>query len=311
MSDGPADTFAGECRRPRSLSPGPKSPCPHGHPRYLAYALILLFLFSLAPVVLAQEAPDTTNHSFWSRYNISRLATIGIAGGTLVYSAGVWWVNDYRPFHYTQAPWFEDKLGIDKIGHMFTSYAMFRSINEILLWGGHDPNTAFWWAAGISAFHGFLVEVGDGYSRYGFDYRDLTFNYIGLGYGMLREKVPFFQNFELKWSLYYPLNRHAFKVNSLYDYHIYWMSIRVHSLLPEDWKPYWPAFLQVAVGLGADGNVTRRTYCLSLDYNLEKIPLEGSEIGLFKKLLNLFHLPAPGVKFSKGHPPEWRLLLLN
>lgn len=273
---------------------------------------VVCFLLAFSSLhVLAQPPADSTDTSYWIRRTISHAATIGVVGGTLAYSAGVWWVNDFRPFHFTQATWFDDKLGIDKIGHMFTSYAMFRSIHDILRWGGDEPETAFWWAAGIAAFHGFAVEVGDGFSRYGFDYRDLTFNYIGLGYGMLREQVPFFRSFELKWSLYYPLNRHAFKINALYDYHIYWMSVRVHDLLPAPVSQYWPPVLAVAFGLGADDNVTRRTYCISLDYNLEALPGRGPVLGLLTKLLNLFHLPAPGVKFSKGHPPEWRVLLLN
>jgi hypothetical protein len=281
--------------------------------RVLGLALLLLCAAAtLLPHTLrAQTIPDSTESGFWSRRNLSRVGTIGIAGGTMIYSAGVWWVNDYRPFHYTQGPWFEDKLGIDKIGHMFTSYAMFDAVNNVLLWGGHDTSSSFWWAAGIAAFHGFAVEVGDGFSQYGFDYRDLTFNYLGLSYNMLRQKVPLLQNFSLKWSLYYPLNRHSFKINSLYDYHIYWMSVRVHGLLPEGWKPYWPPILALAFGLGADDNVHRRTYCLSFDFDLEQLPLEGRDAGVLKKLLNLFHLPAPGIKFSHGHAPEFQLLLLN
>jgi hypothetical protein len=194
---------------------------------------------------------------------------------------------------------------------MYTSYFMFRALNETLKWGGHSDNAAFFWGAGIAAFHGFVVEVGDGFSPFGFDYKDLNFNYIGLAFAMLRERVTFLQNFEMKWSLYYPLNQHAFKINALYDYHIYWMSMRVHNLLPADWQPYWPRFLQIAFGLGAADDVTRRTYIIGLDYNLELIPIEGKDATLLKTILNMFHLPAPGVKLSKGHPPEFRLLLLN
>ncbi len=239
------------------------------------------------------------------------IAAAGLAGGTLAYSAGIWWINDYRPFAFTQGDWFTDKLGVDKIGHMYTSYFMFHAIDDILIWGGHGKQTSFWWAAGIAAFHGFAVEVGDGVSRYGFDYKDLTFNYIGLSYAMLQEQIPLLRNFDIKWSLYYPLDRHSFKVNALYDYHIYWMSARVHQLLPSPWKPYWPSFLQVAFGLGADGNLGWRTYNLSFDYNLELVPVEGRDASLLKKILNMIHLPAPGVKFSQGHPPVYQLLLLN
>jgi len=273
--------------------------------------LSLLFTHPAAPQALQTPDDVIMDHTFWSRYNMATVGAAGLAAGTIAYSAGVWWVNDYRPFSFTNAPWFEDKLGIDKIGHLYTSYFMFHALHKTLLWGGHSKNDAFWWAAGIAVFHGFVVEVGDGFSPFGFDCRDLAFNYSGLAYGILQEEVPFLKNFEIKWSLYYPLNKHSFKINSLYDYHIYWMSFRVNELIPRSWEPYWPDFLQIAFGLGADDNVTRRTYILSFDYNLELFPIHGRDASLLKKILNMFHLPAPGVKFSKGHAPEFQLLLLN
>ncbi len=111
---------------------------------------------------------------------------------------------------------------------------------------------------------------------------------------MLQAKVPFFENFQIKWSLYYPMTHHSFKVNDLYDYHIYWMSFRVEELLPRSWNPYWPGFFQIAFGLGTKDHMTRRTYNIALDYNLELLPFEGRDLNLFKKLLNMIHLPDPG-----------------
>lgn len=75
-------------------------------------------------------------------------------------------------------------------------------------------------------------------------------------------------------------------------------------------KEVWPDFLQVSFGVGTM-NHRQRTHLLSFDYNLETIPLDGQDFNLVKKLFNMLHLPAPGVKFSKGHAPEWQLLLLN
>jgi hypothetical protein len=284
---------------------------------------LLLTLLAASLLLHTAAFPQTTpsdstrtdslqvDHSFFSRWNIARLGAFTLVAGTLVYGAGVWWVHDSRPFHFWNEPWWGDANGVDKIGHMYTSYFMFHALHEMLLWGGHDPDASFWWASGVAAFHGLAIEIGDGFSDYGFDYRDVTSNYTGLLYGMLQAKVPFFRNFEIKWSLYYPMTHHSFKVNDLYDYHIYWMSFRVHELLPSAAKPYWPSFLQIAFGLGTKEHTMRRTYNISLDYNLEKIPIEGKDINLIKKLLNMFHLPAPGITLSKGHAPEYRLLLLN
>jgi hypothetical protein len=259
--------------------------------------------------------PDSaeTSHDFWSRYNVATMATGGLVGGIFVYGWGVWWKNDYRSFRFwtDRGGFFNAHLAIDKVGHMYTGYYIFHATNHLLTWGGHDENAAFWWAAGISAFHAFMVEVGDGFTEYGFDYQDMLSNWTGVGLSVLQQKVPFFSNVEMKWSLYYPLNRHAFIINDLYDYHIYWLSFKVNNLLPKSVEPFWPDWLQLAFGYSGADNVTRREFILGFDYNLEMIPIEGTDINLVKKLLNLFHLPAPGVKFSPGRSPEFRFLLLN
>ncbi|HTP14061.1 MAG TPA: hypothetical protein VMM37_10545, partial [Bacteroidota bacterium] len=76
---------------------------------------MLLLLPTIVPARSELSKPDSVcqdssaveqGHTFWSRYNVARMGAIGIAGGTMVYSAGVWWVNDYRPFHWWNAPWF-------------------------------------------------------------------------------------------------------------------------------------------------------------------------------------------------------------
>ncbi|MFH1194218.1 MAG: DUF2279 domain-containing protein [bacterium] len=280
--------------------------------------LLLAFLLSTNKTMFAQDSTEVVDsteisHSFWSKYNMSKYAAGGMALGTLGYAYGVWWKNDFRSFRFFQEGQgvFDAHLAIDKIGHFYTSYFMFHSIDEILKWGGHDKDEALWWAAGVSAFHAFAIEVGDGLSEYGFDPEDLIWNWSGVGYSMLQEKVPFFKNFQFKWSLYYPLSKHAFKVNDLYDYHIYFISAKVNNLLPEQMEKYWPDFLQIALGYSGRNNVTEREFILSFDYDLELIPIEGDFAALLKSIFNMFHLPAPGVKFSPGHKPEFQLLLLN
>ena len=241
------------------------------------------------------------------------MTTAALVGGIFVYGWGVWWKNDYRSFRFWNDPqsFLDAHLAIDKAGHMFTGYYIFHATNDILNWGGHEKESAFWWATGISAFHAFVVEVGDGFSEYGFDYSDMLSNWAGVSLSVLQQKVPGISNVEMKWSLYYPLNRHAFIVNDLYDYHIYWLSFKVNNFLPKSIEPLWPDWLQVALGYGATDHVTRREFIVGFDYNLETIPIEGTDINLIKKLFNMFHAPAPGVKFSPHHHPEFRLLLLN
>lgn len=279
------------------------------------HTLSLALVIVLAGEACSQPTPDSANtsHDFWSRYNVASMTTAALVGGIFMYGWGVWWKNDYRSFRFWNDPqsFLDAHLAIDKAGHMYTGYYIFHATNDILNWGGHDKESAFWWATGISTFHAFMVEVGDGFSEYGFDYSDMLSNWTGVGLSVLQQKVPGFDNVEMKWSLYYPLNRHAFIINDLYDYHIYWLSFKVNNFLPESVERLWPEWLQLAIGYGGADHVTRREYIVGFDYNLEMIPIEGTDINLIKKLLNMFHAPAPGVKFSPGHHPEFRLLLLN
>ena len=279
----------------------------------LAALLALLLTGELSAQTMAAPDSIAISHEFWSRHSLSTVATAGLVGGMIVYGWGVWWENDFQSFRFWNDPnsFYDAHLAVDKAGHMYTGYFIFQATNDILRWGEHDKDAAFWWATGISTFHAFVVEVGDGFTEYGFDYQDMLSNWTGVGFGILQQRVPILNNFELKWSLYYPLNRHSFKVNDLYDYHFYWLSAKVNNLLPKSLEPLWPDWLQIAVGYGAADNVTRREFAVGFDYDLEMIPIEGTDINLVKKLLNLIHLPAPGVKFSRGHSPEFRLLLLN
>ena len=188
---------------------------------------ILALSTLLACQASAQSFNETdstgSSHGFWSRYSLSTATTATLVGGIFIYGWGVWWKNDYRSFRFYKEskPFFDAHLAIDKVGHMYTGYFIFHATNDILRWGGHDEDANFWWSTGISMFHAFMVEVGDGFSEYGFDYQDMLSNWTGVGISILQQKVPILSNFEIKWSLYYPLNRHAFKINDLYDYHIY------------------------------------------------------------------------------------------
>ncbi|HEX9007495.1 MAG TPA: hypothetical protein VF889_09385, partial [Bacteroidota bacterium] len=106
------------------------------NPRTLFLPLILWTL-SVAPAISGPltsggvAAPDSLPaHGFWSRYNMSRVAAAGLLGGSLAYSAAIWWVNDFRPWHHDHSGWWDTDMGVDKEGHLYTCYYMFRAIND-------------------------------------------------------------------------------------------------------------------------------------------------------------------------------------
>jgi hypothetical protein len=246
-----------------------------------------------------------------------RVVSTGLAGalvaGSLVDSYYAWWKDSSRPFRFRAEGWFGDShLGIDKLGHLYTSYLYFHTVRTILLWGGHDPRAATAWGAGLSAFFALSIEVGDGVSEYAFDYQDLVFNAAGIGYALLQTEVPVFRNFDLKWS-FVPAGGYRFppRFTREYDAHIYWLAVNVHGLLPEEWKPVWPEILQIAAGYSVGDGVTRREVAVGLDLRLRVFDPPNPEAKLLIRTVDHFHVPMPGVKFSPGRSPEWRAFLLH
>jgi len=238
--------------------------------------------------------------------------TAGILAASLVESYYSWWKDADGQFTFRAEGWFAGHRGIDKAGHLFTSYFYFRTFRNILLWGGYHPTTAYWWAAGLSAFFALSVEIGDGVSEYAFDYQDLVFNAAGLGYGMLQTEVPALRNFNLKWS-YVPAGGYRFppRFTEHYDAHTYWLTANVNNLLPASLEPWWPDFLQVGIGYSVADNISRSEWLLGFDYNLEILNPDNPDLRLLVKTLDSFHYPAPAVKFAEQKEPEWLLIHTN
>lgn len=301
------------------------------------FLLIFLFLFLYNSNSLAQSTFDSTTATHdetpWY-FQKKTIATTGIAAHTVftfLLEYSWWWKGNYHSFRYeNDGFWNNYSLGVDKIGHFYTTYFYYNSLREILVWGGYSQSTAEWWSAGISLFYALSIEIGDGYSTYAFSLVDFTANTLGFTYGFLQNQVPFLQNFKFKWSYYpsghIPLDRY-FRLTDDYDGHIYWMSIDVHNLLPESWKSYWPKFLNIAIGYSGENIYGRpswaagpaigstgipvRKFAISLDYNLSSITTTSKTWTALKNISDLFHYPAPGARFVQSKPPAFKTFLLN
>lgn len=233
----------------------------------------------------------------------------GLLVGSLVDSYYAWWKGATKPFTFYTEGWFSgDHIGIDKTGHLFTSYFYFHTFRNIMLWGGFEPSTALWWAVGTSAFFALSIEIGDGVSDYGFDYQDLVFNFSGIGYGILQTQFPVLKNFNFKWS-YVPRDGYRFPPHftNHYDEHTYWLAVNVNGLLPAALEPYWPDVLQIAVGYGVDDGISKREGVIGLDFNLEVFPTHSEDLLLLQKTVNMFHIPAPAIKFTEKKVPRYYL----
>lgn len=277
-------------------------------------ALLLTLLALAAPAVRGQSYPEDRflypPPGPGARTTLSAVLVGTVGTLILVDSYYSWWRDAEEPFHVYNPPWFAENSGIDRVGHLFGSYAYYRAFRDILLWGGHDRSTARWWAAGISAFAGLSIEIGDAVSPYGFDAKDIVFNLFGIGYGILQEEVPVMRNFPLKFSYWSTTGlRSPANFTTDYDAMTIWMGVDVHGLTGEE--TWWPDWLGVAVGYGVDEQATRSEVLLSFDVNLEAFDFGNPDVRLFQSMANLVHLPLPGVKFTEGKPPTWSPLLLR
>lgn len=237
----------------------------------------------------------------------------GVLAGSLLNSYFEWWKDSGARFHFVREGFLDDySLGIDKIGHAYTSYFYFRAVRTVLLWGGYGSDEAFWWGAGASAFFAVSVEIGDGMSPYGFSWEDLTGNMLGLGFGMVQARFDFLRNVSFKWS-YIPQDgwRWPPRFTDHYDSHTYWLAFNVHRMLPEGPARFWPEWLQVAVGYGVDARQTRRELVIGLDLNLEAFATENEDLLMVERVVNAFHVPFPAVKFTEHDRPKWYLVHSN
>ena len=254
-------------------------------------------------------------------------------GSTLAFSIPIvmleyqwWWREDYKykphAFRFGNDGWFENySLGVDKCGHFYTSYLYFRTFYDLMRWADYSESTALWTAFAVPAAHAISVELCDGFSRYSFSSNDLIANFSGIAYAYAQTKVPYLQNFNIKWSYYVttaadgPSADHGFAAD--YTGHTYWLSVNMKGVLPEKFAAWWPKYLNVAVGYGAS-NVSygehaanaRHKFVIALDYNLGALPIVDDTWALLARFADKFHYPAPGIKAYTGGTVQAKPLLL-
>jgi hypothetical protein len=287
---------------------------------FLAAIFCTIFLGSSSAQLLNPPEQGDTTRSLLTRKNVITAGIVAHTAFTFVLEYKWWWEGNYHPFGFVQEGFLNDvALGVDKFGHFYTHHVYFHALYNILKWGGYDESMVLWASTIVPALYGLSLEIGDGYSSYLFSTEDLVADLLGIGYGLLQVKHPFFNNLKIKWS-YFPVvhvNSFDHPFSEDYDGHIYWLSANVHNLLPESAQNYWPRFLNVAVGYGGK-NISAgsegpklRKLAIALDYNLIVLPLNGETWDPIKNIIDLFHFPAPGVRIIETEPAEIKPVLLH
>ncbi|HMG14513.1 MAG TPA: DUF2279 domain-containing protein, partial [Saprospiraceae bacterium] len=184
------------------------------------------------------------------------------------------WYKQYprEAFHFFNDS--KEWLGMDKAGHLVSSYAECRYLYEGAKWTGMKENTAVWTGVGVaSAFH-LSVEVLDGFSsKWGFSISDVGANLMGVGLFAAQQWGWKEQRILAKWSnMPQPysdspiLSNEGSSTSSLakrakdlfgtsypesffkdYNATTAWLSFNLRSFFPTSKIPAW---LNIAVGYG-------------------------------------------------------------
>lgn len=293
--------------------------------KFLSVILLGAVLLPELSVSQSQTEPDSM---FWfmKRKDFATFTTVAWSAGAVFMEFQWWWRDDYLYKQHSfrlanDGLFYNYSYGVDKLGHLFTSYLFFHTTYDFLRWADFDQKTAVISAIAVPVAHAVAIEFADGFSKYAFNPTDLYFNFAGIGYGVLQVEYPFLRNFNIKWG-YWPTSsvkrpNPDWGPASDYNGHIYWLACDVYNLLPEPAKNYWPKFLNIAVGMGAknvsfgDTGTPKHKFAIGLDWKMTELPLEGDTWGILKNLIDKIHFPAPGVKVYSGEKPRGKALLLH
>lgn len=287
---------------------------------------LFLFLVNFTLAVNGQSffACDTS---------LNKARTIGVSvfdgiawGGSIASLQYVWYADFAKaPFHTfnDNAEWQQ----MDKVGHMITSWNFARAGGDLFEWSGLNHRTAAVIGAAYSVGYMTTFELLDGFNAdWGFSWGDVAYNSLGSLTYWSQEFLWNHQYAKFKFSfhnsglsVYRPdVLGNDFTSRTLKDYNgqTYWMSFNPVYWFKEESKI--PAWINLSLGysiedqLYGDGSVyitqggstqqifvPYKQYFLSLDIDLEEIPVSKPWLRFVLRTLNVVKVPFPALEFSE------------
>lgn len=284
----------------------------------LWHSALLLLLFSCLSATA--QLPDSSQ----LRQKRLKPLLIGSAAGYGGLQLGLyqlWYAEQPQSsFHF-----FNDNrqwMGVDKMGHSYSSFQLSRISSEALQWAGVPARKASLYGS----LGGFLlmapIELMDGFaSGYGASWGDLAANGLGsLLYGLQQwhwqesRIKPKFSFHPSPYASQRPsLLGGSFPSQLLKDYNgqTYWLSVGVKKFLPE--SSAYPGWLNLAVGFGTEAMVYARPeqsraagykpkaqLYLAPDLNLSHFKSNKRLVRILLFVLDGIHLPAPALEINKN-----------
>jgi hypothetical protein len=171
---------------------------------------------------------------------------------------------DTNEFFVADEPLFAEATyagGADKLGHMWSNYALTRGTTAVLTAAGWPRLQSSIASALLTEVAFTLTEVQDGFYMYGFESHDMVANIAGAGLGVLMENVPAVDRlFDFRVE-YFPSRdyRRSFRqtgsidIGQDYSGQSFIIALHLGAIPPlgeTEWT-YWSRFLDLAVGFEA------------------------------------------------------------
>jgi hypothetical protein len=276
------------------------------------------------PITMYTPAPFDLHGETVGPVNSTRLWLMGgtmFAANTaiVIYFFDTYYNDEFAtraPFH-TFDDWYNADLNVDKLGHIWSAQAYAQAMYHMFRWANITETGSMYWSSGLAFLFQLEMEITDGlFEKWGFSWWDTAANAVGAAWPNLQRVYPSLQPVMLKMS-YHPsasVKKGWIEHDYLRDYDgfTYWLALTVEDLLPAKAKPFWPDWLGIAVGYGANNTMLgdkiynsnngvgqgEQEWYLALDYDLRKLPGDTAFLRWLKESLNIFHLPAPAIRLT-------------
>lgn len=313
---------------------------------------LLLWTLAYIPTLFAQQQPYIIQRQFQKPnsifindtvYNKKRAKWVNYsaAGGYIAmwgYLGPVWYgKEELSPFHFfnDMHEWQQQ----DKGGHILGGYHFAHWMIDAYKWSGMPKKRALIQGGVIGFVAMSTVEVFDGFGKsWGASLPDIGANFLGTALAVGNEWAWNEQRIQRKVSYYpsiYTRKDSVAKYGNVlgknlpewilkdYNGHINWVSVRVHSFLPEsEFKNFYPRWLNWSVGMGGTGMIGRycqngqipgvdcdpisvikareyRKYYFGPDIDFGNIRTKSGALHVLFKILNVVRPPLPVLEMDQ------------
>lgn len=239
----------------------------------------------------------------------------GIAAGWLgmhIYYSNTWWKDRAHYFKFDTDTYYA--RNVDKLSHVYTANLISVASAQLYEWTGMNPTLAMVVGSSTAIAYETYIEVYDGISpNWGFDWGDVAANFMGALLPIAQNYVKPLQAFNIKWS-FEPdwLSKKLRKYPDLLDDYTsmkFWLTFNPYYILPKSVTSgkWYPSFLGIGLGINLQSashtsGATKafKEYYLAFDIDINRLPGNTDFLKKFKKVMNFYHLPMPGVKIYKN-----------